>query len=249
MCLHPLPLKTGVFTLLIVLSASFSTNSQAEDCVILLHGLASNEYVMKPLEMAIDVQPELRTQNQTYNSYSDDISVLAMHIIPDALERCAQQDGEQIHFVTHSMGGLLLRAYLAEREIANLGRTVMIAPPNSGSEIVDLLDSYGWPVWLLGPAGKQLTTDEDALPRQLPSPNIDLGIIAGTKSARWLFRELLPSFDDGKVSSESTELITMQDFVEIQASHTGLLMQKETIEQTLSFLRYGKFSVHSVPQG
>jgi len=243
-------MSSTYFKKIIFLFATFTSfNSFAEDCVVLLHGLASHEVVMKPLELALDLQPELRVQNESYNSYSDEITLLANKEIPKSIEKCATKDHEKIHFVTHSMGGLLLRAYLREESISQLGRVVMIAPPNHGSEIVDLLHKYKWLANILGPAGRQLSTNEKAFPQQLQDHevNIDLGIIAGDSKNSWLFASLLPEADDGTVSTESAKLPNMKDFVIIESSHSGLLIQKETIEQTLSFLRYGKFGVDQIP--
>lgn len=240
--------------LLLILFLVLSSNTHAEDCVVLLHGLASNQLVMKPLEMAIDLQPELRTINESYNSYSGGISEIANKEIPQIIEKCALKENEHIHFVTHSMGGLLLRAYLDDQKlndqsIPQLGQIVMIAPPNNGSEIVDLLHEYGWLANILGPAGKQLTTDETAFTQQLQDQDtpLNLGVIAGVQNS-FIFSRFLPEGDDGKVSTESAQLPNMTDFITVEASHSGLLIQKETIEQTLSFLRYRKFGVTQVPE-
>lgn len=229
--------NTVIFNLVLI---GVTSPSQAEDCVVMLHGLASSPVIFKPLELVLDLQPELRVHNQGYNSYEAPISELSNSVLRNAVEGCNIQESEQIHFVTHSMGGILLRAYLAENNINHLGRVVMIAPPNQGSGIVDLLDKYKMS-GVLGPAGKQLSTDIDNILNNLPEVDMELGIIAGTREKQWILGRFLPEGDDGKVSVENTKLQTMDDFIQVEAGHTALLMKKKTIEQTIQFLRYGYF--------
>lgn len=233
-------------TLVFAISLFSFSAVQAEDCVVIMHGLASNPLMMKPIELAIDIQPEFRVVNQGYHSYSADIEALASTVVPQAISTCGLQSNESISFVTHSLGGIVLRAYLAENELPNLGSVVMIAPPNHGSEVVDWLGQYSWLVKILGPAGEQLGTGEDAVPAALPSADFELGVIAGTKERRFSWKEQLPGQDDGKVSTQSARLDNMKDYTQIEASHSGLLYEKATVEQVLSFLRYGKFDVDQV---
>lgn len=219
---------------------------RAEDCVVLLHGLASHPMIMKPLEIAIDIQPEFRVVNQGYNSYAADIPSLAAEVVPEAIEACELNESESISFVTHSMGGLLLRAYLVDSELRALDTVVMVAPPNHGSEVVDWVQKFPWLVPVLGPAGGQLGTDSDEVPNLLPSPEFNLGVIAGTKEHRVLWKELMSGENDGKVSAQSARVENMDGYREIEAGHSRLLFERETIEQVLSFLRYGQFDIHQL---
>ena len=227
----------------------FSVASYAEDCVVLLHGLASHPLVMKPMELAIDIQPEFRVVNKGYNSYSGNIQALADRVVPEAIARCELKDGEKISFVTHSMGGLLARAYLAETEVPALNSVIMIAPPNQGSEIVDWLQQYPPLVSVLGPAGSQLGTGDHELPATLPQPEFSLGVIAGTQSNSLFWRKQLPGKNDGKVSTDSVKtknLNALSAYYEVKAKHAELLFERETLAQVLSFLRYGSFGVNQV---
>lgn len=224
-----------------------AATSAAEDCVVLLHGLASHPLAMKPIELAIDIQPEFRVVNKGYNSYSGDIQTLSNRVIPEAITRCELRKGEKISFVTHSMGGLLVRSYLATNDIQPLDFVVMIAPPNRGSEIVDWLQKYPPLVSALGPAGSQLGTGEQELPANLPVPEVKMGVIVGTQSNALFWRKQLSGKNDGKVSAESAklgELDLINEYHEINAKHAELLFERETLEQVLSFLRYGSFGVN-----
>ena len=226
----------------VLASCLFSVAIHAEDCVIMLHGLASHSVMMKPIALALDLQPEYRVVNQRYNSYATDISSIAEHVIPKALADCELRDSDRVNFVTHSMGGLLVRSFLENNEISELDAVVMIAPPNQGSEVVDKIRKIYPLEFALGPAGRQLGTGIDQFPASLSLPDFDLGIIAGVKERKLFSPKILPGQDDGAVSLNSTQLATMTDFHQIEATHSGILFDPETIEQTLSFLSYRTFN-------
>ena len=150
-------------------------------------------------------------------------------------------EGAKIHFVTHSLGGILVRAYLAEHEPPNLGRVVMLAPPNKGSEFVDVLGRTAPFRWALGPTAVELGTEPDSLPNRLPTPDYEVGIIAGTRSINPLGGLVVPGESDGTVSVSSTRLHGMSDFIELPVSHTFIMYSDEAAEQAVAFLREGRF--------
>ena len=126
------------------------------------------------------------------------VDVLANRAISEALLRCPPN--AKIHFVTHSLGGILVRAYLQTKPIDNLGNVVMLGPPNKGSHIVDKLGRLPGFKWVNGPAGLQLGTDAQSVPNQLGPAHFNVGVIAGTRSINLFLSTMLPSPDDGKVS-------------------------------------------------
>ncbi len=206
--------------------------------VILLHGLARSGYAMKPLESHL-AAAGFEVHNVSYPS-----TELSPDELDDYLHEkvvgCCQQ-APRLHFVTHSLGGILVRAYLAEHETKNLGRVVMLAPPNKGSEFVDVLGASAPFRWALGPTAVQLGTDPDSLPNRLPPPHFEVGIIAGTRSINPLGALVVPGESDGTVSVWSTRLEGMSDFIELPVSHTFIMYSDEAAEQTVAFLREGRF--------
>lgn len=185
-----------------------------------------------------------RVINTGYPSRTDSIENLSALAMKQALTACnesATQAPGKIHFVTHSMGGILLRYYLKEHSIVNLGRAVLIAPPNQGSEVVDKLGNIPGFKQFNGPAGMQLGTDKNCIPRTLGSVDFPVGIIAGSKSINPILSLNLPKPNDGKVSVESTKLEGMTDFIELPLNHTFIMRDKHVIEQCILFIETGRF--------
>ncbi|HXR48160.1 MAG TPA: hypothetical protein VN784_12045, partial [Candidatus Limnocylindrales bacterium] len=125
--------------------------------------------------------------------------------------------------------------------LPSLGRVVMLAPPNQGSEVADKL---GWLFlyrWINGPAGVELGTDTKSAPNKLGPANFPVGVIAGDRSINWINSLLIPGRDDGKVSIERTKLAGMSDHLVIHATHPFIMKNREAIRQTIHFLQFGVF--------
>ncbi len=179
--------------------------------------------------------------NKGYASRSKTIETLSSDTIPEAVKYCRDRGATKIHFVAHSMGGILVRYYLKENRIPELGRVVMLSPPNGGSEVVDKL---GWTFmfkWLNGPAGQQLGTGKNSIPKQLGAVDFDLGIITGDRSVNLILSCLIPGPDDGKVSVENAKVKGMKDFIVIHGSHPFIMKNKEAMSQVVSYLKTGQF--------
>jgi hypothetical protein len=146
-----------------------------------------------------------------------------------------------VNFITHSLGGILVRGWIEMKDRANLGRVVMLAPPNQGSELVDAMSDLGLFRFLTGPAGQQLGTGEESVPVKFGPVDFDLGVIAGNRSLNPVFSAMLPGKDDGIVSVESTKIEGMADHIVLPVTHTLLMNNPLVIAQAMIFLRTGQF--------
>ncbi len=234
----------GVMGLLAPLQSRAQEASEAEagqagdEVVVLLHGLARSSWSMSKLQRRLEGEG-YTVVNVNYPSTRHRIEYLADEVLADVVARCCR--GATLHFVTHSMGGIVARYYLEGRRLPNLGRVVMLSPPSQGSEVVDALKDNGLFKLVNGPAGAQLGTDPDSIPSRLGPVAFELGVIAGNKSIDPLFSWMIPGPDDGKVAVARTRVEGMQDFLVVPYSHTFIMRQPDVTRQVVHFLRYGAF--------
>jgi len=206
--------------------------------IILLHGMGRTWRSMWWMSRAFK-QAGYHVRNIGYPSTHHNIQWLADKHISPVVQRLA--NSECIHFVTHSLGGILVRQYLQAHALPEGSRIVMLAPPNHGSEVTDKLFRWKPYQWLNGPAGQQLGTSDNSIPNQLKPISIDTGIITGDKSTNPLFSSWIPGKDDGKVSVNSARLDEMKDFLVVPTGHTFIMNNANVIRQTLYFLDNGYF--------
>lgn len=184
------------------------------------------------------------TVNLDYPSRKKTIEQIAEEHVPEAIEHCQSYNAEKIHFVTHSMGGIITRKVIKDKRPDSLGKVVMLSPPNKGSNVADALKGRWYYHWINGPAGQQLTTSADSLPNTLGPVDYPVGIITGNDPAffdTW-FTTFIPGVNDGKVAVAQARLDGMADFMVVSASHTYIMDADLVQDETVYFLKHGKFS-------
>jgi pimeloyl-ACP methyl ester carboxylesterase len=211
------------------------------EVVVLLHGLLRSSRSMRPMQRALE-RAGYHALNIGYPSRQQPVERLTEIAFAEIERRLEGLEPSALHFVTHSMGGILLRQYLSQHGLEPLGRVVMLAPPNQGSELVDRLGRLRMFKAINGPAGLQLGTGADSLPRRLPAADFDLGVISGTRGFNPVLWLMLPKPNDSKVTVASTRVEGMRDFRALPVTHTFLMSNRQVIELTLNFLKHGRFA-------
>jgi pimeloyl-ACP methyl ester carboxylesterase len=217
-----------------------SLSLAAMDGVVLLHGIARRARSLAGLEHRLR-SAGYATLNLDYPARRTGLQEIAAGLHQPIARFADGLDG-RLHFVTHSMGGLVARVYIAQHRPAPLGRVVMLAPPNEGSEIADLLRRNPLYRAFFGPAGAELVTARpDGLRRLLGEVDYPLGVIAGDRSLYPLSSLLLPRPNDGRVSVARTQVAGMSDHLTLHATHPLIMRNREAVRQALHFLEHGRF--------
>ncbi len=233
-----------VFAMTLLMTPVSPAQATTKDTVVLLHGIGHSRWNMYWVERAMRKEG-YEVVNITYPSLKHDIGTLSGLIHEElAVEKLWQKQGK-VHFVTHSMGGLVTRRYLetykSDIPQEKLGRVVMLAPPNGGSEVADFLKNFPPYKWSFGPAGQELATEARA--KDLVKPYYELGIIAGSKKWPYVVANfIVPGSHDGRVTVEKTKLDGMKGHVTLPATHSFISWKPSVHKQIIAFLEKGEFS-------
>lgn len=236
--------KNTVISLLVGLLVTGATvvgnAAIAAEQVVLLHGLARTENSMDDMQKTLQAQG-FEACNVAYPSRHHPIDKLVSDFVLLAINNCFDNDGKR-HFVTHSLGGILVRKMAEMDNAVNIGRVVMLSPPNQGTEAVDKLHDWAVFQWINGPAGQQLGTGSDSVPNQLGPVDFELGIITGNRSINWILSTLIPGPDDGKVAVERARVAGMNDFLVVEQTHPLIMNNRQVQCQAVHFLKTGQFA-------
>ncbi len=216
------------------------------ESVVVVHGLGRTAASMAILGFRLQ-DAGFRVVHFGYPSTEEPMDALVARLEAE-VARCCGNEAETVHFVTHSMGGMLVRGYLADRPAAHRGRVVMLSPPSQGSELVDAFADSPLLRSLLGPAGSRLGTDSASLPNQLGPVRFRLGVITGDRSLNPLSSWLIPGPDDGKVAVDRARVEGAADFLVIPATHTFIMNREDVAEEVVHFLRHGRFRQSGSPR-
>lgn len=225
-----------------------SANNNLGECVVLLHGMGRTHHSLDDMQDQL-TKAGFHTVNYGYPSRKKDIESIARDYVPVALDKCQQFTPTAVHFVTHSLGGIVLRMAIQQNRPENLGRVVMLSPPNRGSSLVDTLKDWWFYEWINGPAGQQLSTSADSVPNKLGRVDYPVGIITGDRHAffdAW-FSSKIPGEDDGKVSVERAKVDGMSSFLVVHESHPFIMNDEYVQRETVYFLKHGTFKMEEEP--
>ncbi len=214
----------------------------AAECVVLLHGLGRTAKSFARMQAALE-KDGYRVIALDYASRRRTIEELAAQELDTLISALRRGQAQKIHFVTHSMGGILLRYYLTQHALPELGRVVMLGPPNRGSEVADFTARV-WPVnRIFGPNLARLKTAPGSFVNGLgPCRGGEIGVIAGDRSINWINSLVfIHGRDDGKVSVVEAKLQGMKEFRVVHVSHPFLMRNRGVIRLVQAFLAKGSF--------
>lgn len=215
-----------------------------DECVVLLHGIGRSSRSMGKLEKYFD-KAGYFVLNVDYPSTKMPIKELAKHVHGTLVTSKCQLKG-RLHFVTHSMGGLVVRQLIAKHRPSRLGRVVMLGPPNQGSQVADFWRHFFLYRKLFGPAGQELTTGHAQSSGKV---DFELGIIAGDRSIAPLSSMMIPGPDDGRVGVANTTLAGMKERVIVHATHTFMMRNQDVMNLAANFVSTGTFEKTTCPGG
>ncbi len=214
--------------------------NNSSEYIILLHGMGRSKNSMKKVEKYF-LRQGYNLLNIDYPSTKKSVEFLANTFLFNIISTHIDPSIKKIHFITHSLGGIIVRMYLQNHPIPDGSKIVMLAPPNHGSEVTDFLKNNIFYKYATGEAGQRLTTNNTSLPHQLAEIPYDVGIIAGNKTLEPWFSLLIDGENDGKVSTKSTQLKEMKDFIVVPHAHTFIMNFNEVHQQIHNFIKQSTF--------
>lgn len=232
--------KTLFFMLIFLIScAHVPLQEGGEESVIVVHGFARRARSMNQIATAVH-QAGYEVRNIDYDSINQNLNDIKEEVYIKFDQYISENPDKKIHFIGHSLGGLLVRAYLAENKLDNLGVVILMGTPNKGTKLVNQYEDKWYFSWL-GPVIPELGVGTSQFLDALQVPDYTVGVIAGSKPySRWS-AEYLEGDHDGLITVESAKLEGMHDFIEIEVNHSRMKRDPRVIEQVIYFLEHSQF--------
>lgn len=217
----------------------YKNNPDSDKLVVLIHGIADKPMHLWKIEKeTLDAGYSVLNFDYKSTKTSMDSVIISLKQEIDSVK----SKYNEIHFVVHSLGSFVLRAYLYKYPLENCINSVLIAPPSKGSIMAERFEKFKPFQWLYGEAGQKLGKGDDDYWQVFPPPEKPFGIIAGGINTKHGINPLIPGDDDGTVGVQETKIEGYSDFIIIPGLHSSLLWQSEVIDQILYFLRNEQFN-------
>ncbi|MCP5470157.1 MAG: alpha/beta hydrolase [Chlamydiales bacterium] len=224
-----------ILAALIVLS--FSPLRGQEGTVVCLHGFFRSYKCMIPMSNTLRSEGldvvlwDYQSRKKTIEGHAEDLVIILQNI-------AREKPGQPIHFITHSLGGVITRVAVAHPNCpkeAKMGKAILLAPPNQGSCLARNFQSWKPMRWIFGKhAGRQLLdcSPEEMLDLGKFPSTMEVVVIAGDKGNPLWFTKA----NDGKVSVHETQLDTPHIHITTPAAHSWIMTSRWTIDFSKDFL-------------
>ena len=224
-------------------SSPAGEEEEDKESIVLVHGLGRTERSMTVLAQ------RLRWAGYDVTAFGYDSREAPVarqaEALAETVERCCRE-ASRVHFVGHSLGGIVIRTFLAASPPESLGRVVLLVPPSRGSELADRLRDVPVVSQALGPAGRALGTRESDAPAMLPPPAYEMGIVAGDRSVNPLGSAFIKGPDDGMVALARTR-VEGAPMIVLPRSHAFIMNSRHAARAVIQFLRTGAFGTTTAP--
>lgn len=215
------------------------TPDMTRETVVLIHGMRRTGRSMRKMASAM----REAGYNTVVCSYSSDHPAHEIATNLFAALGPVIEAAPRVHFVTHSLGGILVRDAFRDCVPPNLGRVVMLGPPNGGSQHIDNFVHLPFFVTIWGAPSPELGTGTNALPARLPPINFPCRVIAGTNKG--LVGWMLPGENDGRVTVASASAGNPSEVLLLPTGHAWMMRNPVVISNAITFLRDGTFKTKS----
>jgi pimeloyl-ACP methyl ester carboxylesterase len=219
--------------------AEVDGNDHSRELVVLVHGFGRTGYNMGFLKNYF-VEQGYAVWAPTLPTAFRSVDACAGILAKKLADRDSIEAYERVHFVGHSMGGLIIRRYLADHDLPNMGKCVLIGSPNGGTPLGAIARKWLPPLTWISPAYQSFQPGGVPITHPMHNPPPDFGAIAGDGGGLLLGR-LIDTVNDGRVPVDSVPFPGMTAFILLHYHHDEIHHKKETADLIARFLETGLF--------